>query len=76
MLNLFTVAFWTYTSERVFKSFVQTLTATLTANGTGLLDTDWQTSLSLSGMVALLSLLTAMTSYQAPRVRRTTGAKP
>lgn len=45
---------------RAVKTFAQTLGAMLTAAGTGLLDTNWTTSLSVSGMAALLSALTTI----------------
>lgn len=45
---------------RAIKTFAQTLAAMLTAAGTGLLDTDWLTSLSVAGMAALLSILTTI----------------
>ena len=47
-------------AERAVKTFAQTEAALLTAAGTGLLDTDWLTSLSVSGMAALLSVLTTI----------------
>lgn len=42
---------------KAVRTFAQTAGAMLTAAGTGLLDTDWVTMLSVSGMAALLSVL-------------------
>ena len=39
------------------RTFAQVLGAALVADGTGLLDTDWKTKLSVSGMAALLGFL-------------------
>lgn len=39
------------------RTFAQTLAGVLTANGTGLLDTDWRGALSASGMAALVAVL-------------------
>lgn len=50
------------TLERAIKTFAQTLAAVLVASGTGLLDTDWIASLSMSAMAALLSVLTSIGS--------------
>lgn len=47
-------------AKRAVKTFAQTEGALLTAAGTGLLDSDWKTSLSVSGMAALLSVLTTL----------------
>lgn len=51
---------------RAVKTFAQTLGAMLTAAGTGLLDTDWLTSLSVAGMAALLSVLTTVGGEYVP----------
>lgn len=50
------------TAERAVKTFAQSEVALLTAAGTGLLDTDFAATLSISGMAALLSLLTSIGS--------------
>lgn len=55
-----TKAFLARVGERAVKTFCQTEAALLTAAGTGLLDTDWTSSLSVSGMAALLSVLTTV----------------
>lgn len=39
------------------RTFAQALAAALTADGVGILDTDWPARLSLSGMAGLVSLL-------------------
>lgn len=62
MKSIWTKAFWSAAAERAVKTFAQTEAALLTAAGTGILDTDWQTSLSVSGMAAVVSLLTSVGS--------------
>lgn len=57
-----TKSFVRATLERAVKTFAQTLAAVLVASGTGLLDTDWIASLSMSAMAALLSVLTSIGS--------------
>lgn len=59
---------------RAVKTFAQTLGAMLTAAGTGLLDTDWLTSLSVAGMAALLSLLTTVGGDYLPKRDEEDGA--
>jgi hypothetical protein len=61
-MSIFTVAFWKAAAERAVKTFAQTEAALLTAAGTGLLDTDFKVSLSVSGMAAVVSLLTSVAS--------------
>lgn len=39
------------------RTFAQVLGAQLVADGTGLLDTDWQVKLSVAGMAALIGFL-------------------
>jgi hypothetical protein len=68
--SLWTSTFWNATAERAVKTFAQAEAALLLANGTGLLDTDWTTSLSVSGMAAVISVLTSVGSDAA------TGAGP
>lgn len=51
---------------RAVKTFAQTLAALLTAAGTGLLDSDWVTSLSVAGMAAFLSILTTIGGEYVP----------
>ena len=59
---MFTRAFWTATAERAVKTAAQTAAALLVAAGTGLLDSDWTATASVSGMAALLSVLTSIGS--------------
>ncbi len=54
--------FWIQSAERAVKTFAQTAVATITANATGLLDADWTTTASVSGLAALVSLLTSVGS--------------
>lgn len=61
-MSIWTASFWKAAGERAVKTFAQTLAALLTAAGTGILDTDWQTSASVSGMAAVISLLTSIAS--------------
>lgn len=69
--TIWTRAFWAAAAERAIKTFAQTEAALLTAAGTGLLDTDWQTSISVSGMAAAISLFTSIGSDLA-----TSGSGP
>jgi hypothetical protein len=57
---LWTSAFWKGASERAVKTFAQTLAAVFVVGTTGLLDVDWQASLSVAGAAALASLLTSI----------------
>lgn len=59
---MFTLAFAKASLERMIKTFAQSLAALLVADGTGLLDTAWETSLSVAGMAAVVSLLTSVGS--------------
>lgn len=59
---IFTRAFWAATAERAVKTFAQAEAALLLAAGTGILDTDWTTSVSVSGMAAVISVLTSVGS--------------
>jgi hypothetical protein len=61
-MSIWTGAFWKAAAERAVKTFAQTEAALLTAAGTGLLDTDFKVSLSVSGMAAVVSLLTSIAS--------------
>lgn len=54
--------FWIQTAERAVKTVAQTAVATITANATGLLDADWTTIGSVSGLAGLVSLLTSIGS--------------
>ena len=59
---MWTRSFWKATTERSIKTFAQAWAAVLIANGTGLLDTEWASGLSIAGMAALLSVLTSVGS--------------
>ncbi|MFV0411122.1 MAG: holin [Paracoccus sp. (in: a-proteobacteria)] len=54
--------FWIQSIERAVKTVAQTAVATITANATGLLDADWLTVGSVSGLAGLVSLLTSIGS--------------
>jgi hypothetical protein len=56
---MFTFAYLKSLGERAVVAFATSLGALLTAGGVGLLDAPWQQSLSVAGMAALLSVLTA-----------------
>ena len=59
---MWTRAFWLALIERAVKTLAQTAAAMLVASGSGLLDADWITVLSVSGMAALVSVLTSIGS--------------
>lgn len=61
-MTIWTLAFWKAATERGVKTFAQAFAALLVAAGTGLLETDWTTSLSVAGMAAVISLLTSIGS--------------
>lgn len=54
---MFSGEFWAATIQRVIRSFAASLLALLTADGTGILDTDWGSRLSTAGMAAITTLL-------------------
>ncbi len=62
---MFTGSFVTALVERAVKTFAQALAALLVADGTGILDTNWGDNLSVSGMAALVSVLTTVASGAA-----------
>ena len=45
---------------RAVKTFAQSAVALITAQATGLLDVDWQALASVSGLAALVSVLTSL----------------
>ena len=59
---MFTRTFLTATAERGIKTFAQALAAILTAAGVDLITADWKGALAASGMAALVSVLTSVTS--------------
>lgn len=61
-MTIWTVEFWKAATERGIKTFAQTAAALAVGAGTGLIDTDWLTLASVSGMAALVSLLTSIGS--------------
>lgn len=62
---LFTKRFWAAAAERAIKTTAQAMASVLTANATGLLDTDWIGVLSASAMAGVLSILTSVGSAGA-----------
>ena len=57
---MFTSEFALALFERALRTFAQAFGAFLAAGATGVLDADWQTAASVSGMAALLSVLTSI----------------
>lgn len=57
---MFTKDFWIDLTERSIATFAQTLAALLIAAGTGILDTEWQSVLSVALMAGLLAVLKAI----------------
>lgn len=64
-MSIFTMAFVKAAGERAVKTFAQAEAALLVADGTGVLDTDWTSSLSAAGMAAVISILTSIASDAA-----------
>jgi len=62
---MFTGAFWKAAFERAVKTFAQTLASLIVADAASLLTADWVTYLSVSGMAAVVSLLTSVGSGAA-----------
>lgn len=54
--------FWVDTAERSIKTFAQAAVAILTSGVLGILEVDWLTLLSISGLAALVSILTSVAS--------------
>lgn len=61
-MTIWTATFWKAATERAVKTLAQTAAALIVASGTGLINTDWLTLASVSGMAALVSLLTSIGS--------------
>lgn len=57
---MFTAKFWRATAERAVRTAAQTAVATLGADGLGIVDVDWGATASVTGMAALLAVLTAV----------------
>ncbi|WP_198539268.1 holin [Streptomyces graminilatus] len=71
---MLTRAFWKATAERMVRTFAQAEVALLSGEGLGLLDVDWPATLSISGMAAVLALLTAVATSggtQGPGITET-----
>lgn len=64
-MSIFTGAFWRAAAERSLKSVAYSASALIIANGTGLLDTDWLSLVSVAGMSGLLSVLGSIASDAA-----------
>lgn len=62
MSYLTTGSFWAQTIERAVKTLAQTAVATISGNAVGLLDLDLVQVASVSGLAALLSVLTSIGS--------------
>jgi hypothetical protein len=61
---MFTRQFWTLTTERMIKTFAQTLASVLVASGVGLFSAGWASALSAAGMAAVVSVLTSVGSLK------------
>lgn len=61
---MFTKPWWAATIQRVVRSFAASLFGILTANGTGILDTDWIGALSVAGMAAVVTFLLCIIGSQ------------
>lgn len=59
---MFTKSFAVAALERAIKTFAQAAVAVLVGNVTGLLDVDWVQLASVSGLAALVSVLTSVAS--------------
>lgn len=57
--------FWKATAERSIKTFAQSAAALLIGDGVGLLDVDWVAVGSVSGLAAVVSILTSVGSAAA-----------
>jgi hypothetical protein len=55
--------FWEYAGERAYKTFAQACLAAIGTGATGLIEVDWLTVLSVSGLATALSVLTSIMSY-------------
>jgi hypothetical protein len=58
--ELLTGQFWVATIERAVRSFAASLASILTADGTGIVNTDWGQKFSIAGMAAVVSVLLAI----------------
>lgn len=62
MSVLTTKKFWKDAAERAAKTFAQAAVAVLGAGATGLLEVEWLSVVSVSGLAALVSVLTSVAS--------------
>jgi glyoxylate carboligase len=61
-MSIFTRKFAVDTAERALKTVAQAAAALLVGNGVGLLDVDWVSVLSVSGLAGVVSILTSIGS--------------
>lgn len=54
--------FWIAAAERAIKTFAQALAAVLVAGATSILEVDWQQSLGVAALAAVLSVCTSVGS--------------
>lgn len=64
-MAIFNRTFWRDAIERLVKTIAQTMVAVLSAGATGLMDINWVSLLSVSGLAGLVSLLTSIASASA-----------
>jgi hypothetical protein len=57
-----TAPFWKAASERAVKTFGQSIGAMLIGDGLGVLNVDWQQTLSVSGLAVLASVASSLAS--------------
>lgn len=62
---MWTKLFWKATAERAIKTFAQAAVAFLASDIAGILEIDWEKAASVSGLAALLSVLTSIASVPA-----------
>lgn len=61
-MSIFNRRFFADTAERAIKTVAQAAAALLVGNGVGLLEVDWISVLSVSGLAGVVSLLTSIGS--------------
>jgi hypothetical protein len=61
-ITMWTKTFWKAAAERAVKTFAQAAGAVLAAGGTGLLEVDFVSVVSVAGLATLLSVLTSVAS--------------
>lgn len=71
VIKIFTQGFYKDLFERTISTFAQVLGAVLLADGTGILEVDWVSALSVSAMAALLAVLKG---FAASAANSETGA--